>query len=264
MESVLKNASRLKQGIEATQALAIDPFTFFLDKVIIIVASVFLPTPLLREIVLFFRKPITILLASTFFLLFMCLLLGIVILASPLTVFKTIFGTTLGNVLSFPSATAVPIASLSGYIEEGFVDTDTPTKDPLGGGGETNSMVTAGFHDPSYYQEFGMVHEGVDLVPSAAYFATNKAYQLTNQVIVFATNNGTATTYLDPEGALTVEDENSKGTTKTVYKHFQQFLVNNGETVRAGQPVGVMGATGEATGPHVHYEVRLNEGDKLY
>jgi murein DD-endopeptidase MepM/ murein hydrolase activator NlpD len=42
----------------------------------------------------------------------------------------------------------------------------------------------------------------------------------------------------------------------TLYAHQARFLVAEGQQVRKGQPVGVIGATGYATGPHLHFEVR--------
>lgn len=44
----------------------------------------------------------------------------------------------------------------------------------------------------------------------------------------------------------------------TVYAHMYKISVRNGQTVRKGQVIGSVGATGRATGPHLHFEVRID------
>ena len=46
---------------------------------------------------------------------------------------------------------------------------------------------------------------------------------------------------------------------KTIYGHLERVLVRPGQKVARGEHVGLVGATGRATGPHLHYEVRLND-----
>lgn len=50
---------------------------------------------------------------------------------------------------------------------------------------------------------------------------------------------------------------NGKMTT-TLYAHLDSIRVNNGAYVSKGQVVGHEGTTGYSTGPHVHFEVRIN------
>jgi murein DD-endopeptidase MepM/ murein hydrolase activator NlpD len=42
----------------------------------------------------------------------------------------------------------------------------------------------------------------------------------------------------------------------TAYAHQAKFLVKPGDVVEKGQQIGIIGATGYATGPHLHFEVR--------
>ncbi|MFL6446544.1 MAG: peptidoglycan DD-metalloendopeptidase family protein [Bryobacteraceae bacterium] len=44
---------------------------------------------------------------------------------------------------------------------------------------------------------------------------------------------------------------------QTYYAHLSSFLVIPGQEVRRGQVIALSGSTGRATGPHIHYEVRL-------
>jgi murein DD-endopeptidase MepM/ murein hydrolase activator NlpD len=43
----------------------------------------------------------------------------------------------------------------------------------------------------------------------------------------------------------------------TLYAHLDWPLVQPGEVVAAGQAIGLMGSTGNSTGPHLHFEVRI-------
>jgi murein DD-endopeptidase MepM/ murein hydrolase activator NlpD len=44
----------------------------------------------------------------------------------------------------------------------------------------------------------------------------------------------------------------------TLYGHLQQTLVSEGQRVRRGDRVGLVGSTGRSTAPHLHYEVHLD------
>ena len=46
--------------------------------------------------------------------------------------------------------------------------------------------------------------------------------------------------------------------TTTLYAHMSSRKVSVGQTVQRGQVVGLIGTTGYATGPHLHFEIRIN------
>jgi len=48
------------------------------------------------------------------------------------------------------------------------------------------------------------------------------------------------------------------GGVQTLYGHASKLYVSYGESVTQGQTIAAMGSTGRSTGPHIHFEVRIN------
>jgi murein DD-endopeptidase MepM/ murein hydrolase activator NlpD len=62
-------------------------------------------------------------------------------------------------------------------------------------------------------------------------------------------------------GAYVMVDHNIDGRRITsVYAHMQEgsVLVNEGQVVEVGEIVGLVGNTGQSTGPHLHFEILLD------
>jgi len=155
----------------------------------------------------------------------------------------------------------VPI-SLKNYTELSLSG-DLPLGSPFGSKGLKYTQITTYFNDPSYFIRFGIWHKALDLIPSARYYQDSEAYKQTKLPIIFATCNGSAISAVDPYGAnfITIICANTNYKVEFVHES-QVFIGTNFIKVRAGEPLGIMGATGKAFGAHVHYAIYQKEGDK--
>ncbi|MBS7565576.1 M23 family metallopeptidase [Mucilaginibacter sp. Bleaf8] len=89
-----------------------------------------------------------------------------------------------------------------------------------------------------------ILHEGIDL----------RARHDT----VYAILNGVVTTTGYQEG-LGVYIRLTHGEVQSVYGHLSQVMVGAGESVSAGEPIGITGATGRVTGEHLHFSIRYRQ-----
>jgi len=79
---------------------------------------------------------------------------------------------------------------------------------------------------------------------------------------IYATADGTVIqARTDKIGGKTIKIKHMFGHV-TIYCHLSKFLVKVGQKVKRGETIGLVGSTGKARGPHVHYEVQLNGKEK--
>lgn len=74
---------------------------------------------------------------------------------------------------------------------------------------------------------------------------------------VFAAAAGTVTIE-HPDWAGNLVRIDHGGGVETLYAHLSAVSVEDGQTIEAGDPVGLVGDLGNTTGPHLHFEVRLD------
>lgn len=91
------------------------------------------------------------------------------------------------------------------------------------------------------------MHTGVDIAGGGC-----------NGKNVVAAADGTVITagWISGYGYTVVIDHG--GGVVTLYAHSQKLLVKKGDKVKRGQAIMLVGSTGYATGPHLHFEVRVN------
>ncbi|HVH63093.1 MAG TPA: M23 family metallopeptidase [Candidatus Dormibacteraeota bacterium] len=97
----------------------------------------------------------------------------------------------------------------------------------------------------AYWCPFHHFHSGIDLA----------APQGTE---VYTATSGRAVLGYDPSGAGNYIAIQFDRHVRVLYCHLAAFRIQPGAQVQPGQLIGIVGATGLATGPHVHLEVQVD------
>lgn len=119
------------------------------------------------------------------------------------------------------------------------------TTSPLAGTGTFIRPISGGYTSCAYGGYYG--HKGVDLTMSGAYGKP-----------VYASASGTVIQAGWSGGyGKCVKISHANGYT-TWYAHMSSYNVSVGDTVYQGQQIGRIGSTGNSTGPHLHFELRIN------
>ena len=118
--------------------------------------------------------------------------------------------------------------------------------------GPTGQASAAGFIWPvhgvltsGYGWRWGRMHEGIDL-----------AVGVGTPVVAAAAGTVIVAGWLGGYGNLVVVDHGNG--VSTAYGHNTSVTVGVGQSVAQGQLISYSGNTGHSTGPHLHFEVRIN------
>jgi murein DD-endopeptidase MepM/ murein hydrolase activator NlpD len=117
---------------------------------------------------------------------------------------------------------------------------------------EPQAQISQGFGPSTYWFEpaygaYPHFHTGVDLVEPRG-------------STIFAADDGVvASVGSSSQGYGNYVVIAHSGGLETLYGHLSAAMVKVGDKVIQGQPIGLEGSTGNSTGPHLHFELRINQ-----
>lgn len=114
------------------------------------------------------------------------------------------------------------------------------TEEEVGFLNPTDGVLTSAFGE-----RWGRTHKGIDI---GADTGTD----------IYATLDGVVKYAGVVSGYGNYIEITHNGGFETAYAHCNELLVKTGDTVSRGQIIAYVGSTGNSTGPHLHFEVKLN------
>jgi murein DD-endopeptidase MepM/ murein hydrolase activator NlpD len=132
--------------------------------------------------------------------------------------------------------------------QAGEDEEDTASQLPVSSGEvvlPATGTLTSGFG-----ARWGSMHYGIDIANDIG----TPIYATTDGVVV---ESGPASGF-----GLWVRVQHDDGTI-SVYGHLNEALVSEGEQVAAGEQIATMGNRGPSTGPHLHFEIWQDGGEKI-
>lgn len=179
--------------------------------------------------------------------------------SSPLDPEQVAFNKTVGKIASLDfkiNKSAIIIKSLEESLHKidvlllnrkAFLNS-TPSIKP------TDGWVTSHFGPrKSHYAKRVKMHEGIDIGARSGTPIVSTA----DGVVVFSGKKPGFGNFIKIRHGFGIE---------TIYAHAKKLFVRAGRKVKRGDLIAAVGSTGYSTGPHVHYEVRVNQVpvDPLY
>ena len=138
------------------------------------------------------------------------------------------------------AAQSAALADAIRSAQEGAGSTGTGQPSAAGFIWPCDGPVVSGFG-----MRWGRMHEGIDI--GCAYGTPNHAAAA--GTVIYAG-------WLGGYGNLVVVDHGNE--LSTAYAHASSIVVGVGQTVAQGETVSLVGSTGNSSGPHLHFEVRVN------
>ncbi len=138
------------------------------------------------------------------------------------------------------AAQSAELASRIQAAQEGAGSTGTGQPSAAGFIWPCDGVVVSGFG-----MRWGRMHEGIDI--GCAYGTPNRA--AASGTVIYSG-------WLGGYGNLIVVDHGNG--LSTAYAHASSLLVGVGQSVSQGETVSLVGSTGNSSGPHLHFEVRVN------
>jgi murein DD-endopeptidase MepM/ murein hydrolase activator NlpD len=143
-------------------------------------------------------------------------------------------------------------ASLAAAIEAAQAARSSAPSTPAPAASSGSGVSAAGFVWPvsgavvsGFGMRWGRMHEGIDITCASG-----------TPVVAAAAGTVIHAGWLGGYGNLVVVDHGNG--LSTAYAHNSSFAVGVGQTVAQGEVISYSGSTGNSSGPHVHFEVRVN------
>ena len=166
-----------------------------------------------------------------------------------------------------PSAAASPTPSAAPSASPAAKPTPTPSPQPVVNPVKLEHDVLDNVDKECIYlfpvpnsseitQEYSAEHKAIDIAASSG----SPVYAAEDGTVSYVQiwDGSYDTTGMMSYGHM-VEVRHADGNT-TLYAHLSEINVQQGEKVVRGQRIGRVGSTGNATGPHLHFEVITSEG----
>ena len=102
----------------------------------------------------------------------------------------------------------------------------------------------------TFGMRWGRMHQGIDIIAHGRSCKGDPVLAAADGVVVEAK-------YWGGYGNCVLVDHGNG--MKTLYAHLMNFTVTPGQTVKAGETIGHIGTTGDSTGYHLHFEVRIDD-----